>query len=129
MNKPKYNKHLVVVGILLIFSCSNIFAQQNRNKHKNAQIFIDINGDGYNDNAPDHDGDGIPNGLDPDWTKGHGKKMKYIDGDGDGINDLIQNSNQTELQNGNMSHNGSSESIMSNNEDKQKAHQKGKGNK
>jgi len=33
------------------------------------QVFIDENGDGYNDNAPDHDNDGIPNGLDPDWIK------------------------------------------------------------
>ncbi len=31
--------------------------------------FVDLNGDGFNDNAPDHDGDGIPNGLDPDWIK------------------------------------------------------------
>jgi len=31
--------------------------------------FVDLNGDGFNDNAPDHDGDGIPNGLDPDWVK------------------------------------------------------------
>lgn len=31
--------------------------------------FIDLNGDGINDNAPDADGDGIPNGLDPDWVK------------------------------------------------------------
>ena len=53
--------------------------------------FVDLNGDGYNDNAPDHDGDGIPNGLDPDYT---GSKMHngngphaFIDLDGDGIND------------------------------------------
>ena len=31
--------------------------------------FVDLNGDGYNDNAPDADGDGIPNGLDPDYIK------------------------------------------------------------
>jgi hypothetical protein len=31
--------------------------------------FVDMNGDGFNDNAPDHDGDGIPNGQDPDWTR------------------------------------------------------------
>jgi len=31
--------------------------------------FVDLNGDGFNDNAPDHDGDGIPNGLDADWVK------------------------------------------------------------
>ena len=34
--------------------------------------FIDLNGDGINDYAPDHDGDGIPNGLDPDYKR----KMK-----------------------------------------------------
>lgn len=31
--------------------------------------FVDLNGDGFNDNAPDADGDGIPNGLDPDYVK------------------------------------------------------------
>jgi hypothetical protein len=30
--------------------------------------FIDEDGDGYNDLAPDADGDGIPNGLDPDYV-------------------------------------------------------------
>jgi hypothetical protein len=30
--------------------------------------FIDENGDGFNDLAPDADGDGIPNGLDPDYA-------------------------------------------------------------
>ena len=44
--------------------------------------------------APDHDGDGIPNGLDPDYQKlkakkEQAKKKKYIDLDGDGINDYI----------------------------------------
>jgi hypothetical protein len=31
--------------------------------------FVDEDGDGINDNARDHDGDGIPNGKDPDWVK------------------------------------------------------------
>ena len=31
--------------------------------------FVDLNGDGFNDNAPDLDGDGIPNGLDEDYVK------------------------------------------------------------
>jgi hypothetical protein len=31
--------------------------------------FVDEDGDGVNDLAPDHDGDGIPNGKDPDWVK------------------------------------------------------------
>ena len=29
--------------------------------------FVDEDGDGFNDLAPDEDGDGIPNGLDPDY--------------------------------------------------------------
>ena len=59
--------------------------------------FVDKDGDGYNDNAPDHDGDGIPNGLDPDWHKlmkekgkKKGKKHGFIDLNGDGINDYFQ---------------------------------------
>lgn len=32
-----------------------------------AARFIDKNNDGLNDEAPDEDGDGIPNGLDPDY--------------------------------------------------------------
>ena len=118
----------LILWILLIFSSSTVFAQQKQHRHKNAQIFIDANGDGYNDNAPDHDGDGIPNGLDPDWTKGQNRNRNYIDGDGDGINDLQQNNDRTEFQNGNMLQDGSSESI-SNDQDKQKGHQWGKGNK
>lgn len=31
--------------------------------------FLDEDGDGVNDLAPDHDGDGLPNGKDPDWVK------------------------------------------------------------
>ena len=118
-----------ILGILLIFTSSTVFAQQKQRKHKNAKVFIDADGDGYNDNAPDHDGDGIPNGLDPDWTKGQNRKMNYLDADGDGINDLLQNNDQTEFQNGNMIQNGSGESIMETNQDKQKGHQQGKGNK
>ena len=39
--------------------------------------FIDENGDGFNDLAPDIDGDGIPNGQDADYVKpqdGSGQK-------------------------------------------------------
>lgn len=50
--------------------------------------FMDEDGDGYNDNAPDTDGDGIPNGQDPDYT-GAGKQngAGFVDEDGDGLND------------------------------------------
>nr|MEE4268085.1 hypothetical protein [Candidatus Krumholzibacteria bacterium] len=42
--------------------------------------FIDEDGDGFNDLAPDHDGDGIPNGLDPDYVRpedGTGAQNQY----------------------------------------------------
>jgi len=42
--------------------------------------FIDEDGDGFNDLAPDADGDGIPNGLDPDYVKpadGTGNQFKW----------------------------------------------------
>lgn len=66
---------------------------QNQNQIQHGPRFVDEDGDGYNDNAPDHDGDGIPNGLDPDYTgpqmrKGSGQKG-FVDLDGDGINDNI----------------------------------------
>ena len=53
--------------------------------------FVDQNNDGYNDNAPDHDGDGIPNGQDTDYTgAGKGKRQQqFIDNDGDGIADNL----------------------------------------
>ena len=101
------SKNLFLFLSLLVFSffCSGLLAQDStsiKNKDSNiqhGQHFIDEDGDGYNDNAPDHDNDGVPNGLDPDWKKEQGQKGKrnrwrYIDLDGDGINDNIQD-NQT----------------------------------
>ncbi|HPW17259.1 MAG TPA: hypothetical protein PLP83_02630 [Candidatus Aminicenantes bacterium] len=38
-------------------------------RRRNRVAFIDENGDGINDLARDHDGDGIPNGQDPDWAR------------------------------------------------------------
>lgn len=74
-------------------------------KGNNSKGFVDANGDGINDNALDDDGDGIPNGKDPDYVRpndGTGKKLgnlvarrfriKFIDEDGDGINDLSNDS-------------------------------------
>lgn len=129
MNKLKKLNIIVIVGILLIFSGNNLFAQQRQHKHKKTQVFVDNDGDGYNDNAPDHDGDGIPNGLDPDWTKKRGRKMQYIDADGDGINDLLQNSNSNEQRYGNMHQNGSDESLMNNSQEKHMTRKHGEHNK
>lgn len=55
----------VAIGILLAGQAVS-FAQ-----HKGRQEvrFIDEDGDGISDVLRDHDGDGIPNGQDPDWTK------------------------------------------------------------
>jgi len=97
------------LSVFFLFSVVAVFAQQtdnnNKAKDKSAQQqvkidpskiqhgyrFVDKNGDGFNDNAPDHDGDGIPNGVDPDYTGPKNRKAaqgkSYIDRDGDGIND------------------------------------------
>jgi hypothetical protein len=75
--------------------------QGQQTKIKHGQHFIDKDGDGYNDNAPDHDGDGIPNGLDPDYQKlkkqyRKGSRHKFVDLDGDGINDNLQEEEEKE---------------------------------
>lgn len=61
--------------------------KQNGKNIVHGKNFVDANGDGYNDNAPDHDGDGIPNGLDDDYVGPNKGKNKFVDLDGDGIND------------------------------------------
>ena len=89
-----------VAAMIAAFVFTNTFAQdslqtknQNGKTQKKGQTvehgkkFVDANGDGYNDNAPDHDGDGIPNGLDDDYVGPNKGKNKFVDLDGDGIND------------------------------------------
>jgi hypothetical protein len=62
---------------------------QNKQQIIHGFHFIDNDKDGYNDNAPDHDNDGIPNGQDPDYQgAGKGQKQQgFVDNDGDGIAD------------------------------------------
>ena len=96
--------NIFLLSILIgAFLFSNLLAQDSTQaKIKDAdkdQQFVDKDNDGYNDNAPDHDGDGIPNGLDPDWQKlqkekKKAKKMKFVDLDGDGINDNLLNASK-----------------------------------
>jgi hypothetical protein len=94
-------KKLVFIAFLLCFTIgvANIYAQDStkvketdkqdqKQRHHGGKGFIDLDGDGFNDNAPDHDGDGIPNGLDPDY-QGPGKRHKFVDLDGDGIDDNL----------------------------------------
>lgn len=71
---------LFVFGITLMlgffFSVDNLAQQQKGSK---AGVgFVDLNGDGINDNAIDSDGDGIINCLDPDFVRpmdGTGRKL------------------------------------------------------
>ncbi len=66
--------------------------------------FVDLDGDGFNDNAPDHDGDGIPNGQDPDYIKqakdGTGQQKGKLnrvgagDGTGSGTMNKFQKKNR-----------------------------------
>ena len=52
--------------------------------------FIDEDGDGFNDNAPDADGDGIPNGMDEDYVRPEdGSGNMYRKGQVDGFS--VQN--------------------------------------
>jgi hypothetical protein len=83
-------------------------AQQSGNTYQNkiqhGKAFQDKNGDGVNDNAPDHDGDGIPNGQDSDYDgaknrAGNGKKG-FVDENGDGINDNAEDWDNDGIPNG-----------------------------
>ena len=91
----------LTMAILMALSfSSNVFAQEEIVHGVN---FVDEDGDGFNDNAPDVDEDGVPNGMDEDYVKnaaaGAGSKAGnsqakaasgargFIDEDGDGLND------------------------------------------
>jgi len=96
---------ILLTGIFLILFLGSLYAQDStktNNEKKTLehnQHFTDEDGDGYNDNAPDHDGDGIPNGLDPDWQKSKEQKrsrQRFVDLDGDGINDNLQPGDELE---------------------------------
>jgi len=90
----KFN--LMLVSVLTVLYASLLFAQDTSRVRTQEQTeqqqteFVDLDGDGFNDYAPDHDGDGIPNGLDPDYQALRKQKgEEFIDLDGDGIDDRI----------------------------------------
>lgn len=70
---------------------------QNKLQYQNRLMFVDEDGDGICDGLRDHDNDGIPNGLDPDWTKpqdGTGNQFKNGNGNQDGNGNRNGNRNQ-----------------------------------
>lgn len=88
---------LLTLAGLLIFMATAATAQSTPTQH--GPKFVDRNGDGFNDNAPDADGDGIPNGQDPDYT-GVKSGKGFVDANGDGINDNAGSKNGGKNGNG-----------------------------
>lgn len=95
----KYQIKYLLTFLMMGF-IGTVFAQNTTPSTNNTKVtppavhgpgFVDKNGDGFNDNAPDHDGDGIPNGVDPDYKKNSGKGPGFVDADGDGVNDNAKN--------------------------------------
>jgi hypothetical protein len=62
-------------------------------KIQHGRRFVDKDANGYKDNAPDHDNDGIPNGVDPDYAGAKNRSGKsgkgFVDNNGDGVNDNL----------------------------------------
>lgn len=79
----------VVAALTLVYTNSFAQTEEPATPVTHGTNFVDANGDGYNDNAPDADGDGIPNGMDPDYTAlgSQAGRGGFVDADGDGIND------------------------------------------
>ena len=123
---------IIHIAIILTVNSISVFAQDTTKTTiaPQTQAFVDEDGDGYNDLAPDHDGDGIPNGLDPDWRKMKRKRAhqnQFVDSNGDGVNDHLQ---ETQVKgNQEMQHSTYSEKGSSLNNDVNKNTGKRKGNR
>ncbi len=94
---------LSVVALFAMFTLnSSGYAQEDAKAKTATKGFVDKNKDGVNDNAPDHDGDGIPNGKDPDWQKIRPEKKGrgFADENGDGVNDNAKDDDGDGIPNG-----------------------------
>ena len=125
---------LLIITVVVGFRCHRAVTNAEETEESAADAvvhgpgFVDVDGDGYNDNAPDHDGDGIPNGQDPDWVQGagnrngnghhkgwgrgqgngmgrmrsgHGDGVRgFVDENGDGFNDLAPDHDGDGIPNG-----------------------------
>jgi hypothetical protein len=80
---------VILVGLALVATPAagqQTGGQKHQRGRQATRAFVDMNGDGFADNAPDFDGDGIPNGMDPDYVRGMAHN-RAIDSDGDGVVD------------------------------------------
>jgi len=116
MKKQNLISTLTVMVLAIFVLSSNLLAQGEQKQEKNqikSQVktnqhgsgFLDANKDGYNDNAPDADGDGIPNGRDEDYSgskfrKGNDGTKGFVDLNGDGLNDNAFDSDGDGIPNG-----------------------------
>lgn len=85
-------KLLGAFALLLTFGMAGILpARTEDNKdEKQGHPSVEVNKDGFNDNAANNEDQGIPNDQDPDYDKpggGKGRGAGFVDQDGDGIND------------------------------------------
>ncbi len=81
----KISSVFALVLFITVFFTSETSAQQYGGGKKANKGFVDVNGDGINDNALDADGDGIPNGQDADFVRpqdGSGSKNMFGKGSG-----------------------------------------------
>ncbi len=92
---------LALTIAMALFMVNGTTAQTTTPPVQHGTHFVDKNGDGFNDNAPDADGDGIPNGQDPDYVKtGMGQGAGFVDENGDGINDNAPDADGDGIPNG-----------------------------
>jgi hypothetical protein len=80
-----------IISVLALVMAFTLFvsddaAAQNRGNGYNVRGFVDNDGDGFNDLAPDADGDGIPNGQDPDYVRPQDGTGNQFGGRGNAIN-------------------------------------------
>ncbi|NWF49623.1 MAG: hypothetical protein HXY49_03690 [Ignavibacteriaceae bacterium] len=119
MKKQNLISAISLVVLMAVLFSSTILAQNEPKQEKNqiqnqvkrevktqnkehGNQFVDLNADGYNDNAPDVDGDGIPNGRDEDYagTKIRNNGRGFVDLNGDGLNDNAFDSDGDGIPNG-----------------------------
>jgi hypothetical protein len=101
MKKTNLISALTMMVLTVLFLSSNVLAQDETTV-THGYKFVDANGDGYNDIAPDADGDGIPNGQDADYVGAKYRKngKGFVDLNGDGINDNAFDSDGDGIPNG-----------------------------